>query len=124
MNSIIQVYNYFFEVESYIQREVSRGETRRSLNNRAHTIVIGENSGYKEFEIEMVGLDQDKVDMIYKIKDYLYYEDNNEDSVELVSPTGATFDVIIPLPIEDSITVTGEEDDYTVVLMLEEKGGN
>ena len=121
---MIKLYQYFFDkdnVDSVTPAKEIGGESRRSLNGRLHTIMIGSNNKYETFQVELSGLDLNKLKIIYTIIDLIY--DTDIESVEFITPEGEEYQVTIPLPLEDSFNVEGEKDNYSVSLTLEEIEG-
>lgn len=120
MIGLIKLYNYFFEEESFIPRRDREGQTRRSLNGKAHTTIIGEDNKYNTFELEFEGVTTKQLLLFLDIESVLY--DDNEQFIEFIDPNGNQYEVIIPAPLEDSFEVDGDIDNYSITLTLEERG--
>lgn len=120
MIGLIQLYNYFFEEENFIRRRNREGQTKRSLNGKAHTTIIGKDNKYNVFELEFEGMTTNQLLLFLKIESVLY--DDNEEFVKFVDPNGNEYEVIIPAPLEDNFEVDGDDDNYSITLTLEERG--
>ena len=118
---MIKLYKYFFEDVTVVPSKEIAGESRRSLNGKLHTVRIGENNKYNSFDVTIDSLDLNKLKLLYSIVDIFY--DKGEESVEFITPEGGKYEVAIPLPLDDSFTVEGEEGNYTASLTLEEVQG-
>lgn len=118
---LVKIHNYFFDEDEFIPDKDRGGETRRSLNGKAHTTVIGKSNKFMRFEVTINGMKTEQLKYIYEIEDYLY--DENNESIEFIDPDGNNYNIIIPLPLEDSISVSGTNNNYNVTLTLEEIGG-
>lgn len=122
---MIKIHNYFYDddvVDSVVPKKIRQGETIRSLNNRAHTTIIGKNNAYWRFTIELEGVTTEGLYNLFDVEDYLYEEDN--DFIEFMDEQGEEYELILPMPTEDNFTVSGEKDNFSVTLVLEEGGSN
>jgi len=121
---MIKLYKYFFEdevIDNYNPEKVVQGETRRSLNGKAHTTTLGSNAEYMRFNLELTGLTSRQLEYIMEIIDKMI-KPGSENAIEFVNQEGESYDVIIPLPLEDNADISGELDNYSVTLVLEEEG--
>lgn len=119
---MIKLYKYFFEPESVTPSPHKMGETTRSLNGTAHTNRLG--GGYYTFQIELNGLNRKEIGNIIYIINILYPDDGSGlESIEFVDEDGNSYDVIIPLPVEDSVEIEGEGSEYSCSITVEERKG-
>lgn len=117
----IRLHKYFFEIENYIFNKVEMGESRRSLGGRNHNIRFGsQDSDYYTFSMEIPNLKTKELLNLYLITEYL----KTNDFIEFEDDKGNIYKVIIPLPLDDSISVSGDDNNYDVSLSIEEYGGD
>ena len=118
---MIQLQNYFFEEESCSPSYNLNGETKRSLNGKAHTNRLGQE--YKTFDVEILNLTETELGNIFHVISNLYPEvGNGEESVKFVDKDDNEYQVIIPLPIQDNLNISDFDGLYDVNLTLVETG--